>query len=140
MNPGVRGFPGSAPNNLARQDGNPSGVAVDDDANVSGNGAGQATEIDSFTLKAAHNGKVIWANKGTAMTVTCPQDSNSLSVRPGFQCTVIQYGAGQVTFAKEGTDVLRSKNSNTKTAAQYSAVTVIKRASGEWALIGDLAA
>jgi hypothetical protein len=50
---------------------------------------------------------------------------------------VLQDGTGQVTFTASGV-TLASKASKTKTAGQYSAVTLMCVASGVVRLIGDL--
>jgi hypothetical protein len=69
---------------------------------------------------------------GSAITITVP---NVLAV--GERVDVLQDGAGQVTFTASGV-TLTSKGSKTKTAGQYSAVTVMCVASGAYRLIGDL--
>jgi hypothetical protein len=57
---------------------------------------------------------------------------------PGERVDVLQDGAGQVTFLAGSGVTLLSKGSKTKTAAQYSAVTILCVASGQYRLIGDL--
>jgi hypothetical protein len=71
----------------------------------------------------------------SAITITL---ANVLTV--GQRIDFYQAGTGQVTFAAGSGVTLQSKNSNVKTAAQYSAATVICVASGVYALIGDLGA
>lgn len=91
------------------------------------------------TLSYGDIGKLIRFTSGSAITVTLPQDSTENLV-VGFQCVIFQDGAGQITFAKEGSDVIHSRGALVKTAGQYAAVTVVKLESGVWALIGDLGA
>jgi hypothetical protein len=69
---------------------------------------------------------------GSAITITVP---NVLAV--GERVDVLQDGTGQVTFTASGV-TLASKASKTKTAGQYSAVTLMCVASGVVRLIGDL--
>ena len=53
-------------------------------------------------------------NKGTAVTLTI-----HAAAPAGFNCLVIQKGAGQVTIAASGGNV-RNGNTHTKLANQYS--------------------
>lgn len=71
----------------------------------------------------------------SAITITL---ANVLTV--GQRIDFYQAGSGQVTFAAGSGVTLQSKSSNVKTAAQYSAATVVCVASGVYALIGDLGA
>ena len=50
----------------------------------------------SRTLTATDNAKVIYCTSGSAVTITC---ATGLGV--GFNCTIIQGGAGKVTVAAE---------------------------------------
>ena len=99
------------------------------------------TKTDSYTLTAAENGKIIEMNKGTAVTLTLPETSTE-ALPAGFQCAVVQIGAGQITVAKEGSDTIKSKDSNLALTGQYSVATIYKRTAGspnDWFLGGDLA-
>jgi hypothetical protein len=92
----------------------------------------------SVTLAAAtHMGRVLDLTSASAVTVTLP---NSLPV--GFSVTVIQAGAGQVTFSPASGATLRHRQSHTKTAGQYAMVTLVVRAnaggsSADYVLAGD---
>jgi hypothetical protein len=55
----------------------------------------------------------------------------------GDRIDFLQDGTGQITFTASGV-TLSSKDAKLKTAKQYSAATVIKVASGQYRLIGDL--
>jgi hypothetical protein len=85
----------------------------------------------NYTLQATDKFTLI-RSTGSAITITVP---NVLAV--GERVDVLQDGAGQVTFTASGV-TLASKGSKTKTAGQYSAVTLMCVASGVVRLIGDL--
>jgi hypothetical protein len=69
---------------------------------------------------------------GSAITVTIP-DVLAIGDRVDF----LQDGAGQITFTASGITLI-GKGSKSKTAAQYSAVTLLKVAATNYRLIGDL--
>ena len=119
------------------------GLVVDDDNNLSGHGATIRTVAGTTdTILAADNGIVVEYTSATAVAVTLPQQSTT-TLPKGFQCLIAQRGAGQVTIAKEGTDVIESKDGNVKLTGQYSAATVIlvnTTTQNNWLVIGDLSA
>lgn len=86
----------------------------------------------TYTLLASDGGKVITMNNAAAITLTIPA-----SLGAGFNCTIIQMGAGQVTFAASGT-VLRQADNLTKTAKQYAKVTLIAVAANTFVLDGKM--
>ena len=97
-------------------------------------------QTDNYTLAAADNGTLIYVDKLTAVTVTLP---NSLPA--GFNCVVVQEGAGQITFATASGATRQSPNGGTKTAARYaSAALFVKSNAGgsaaDWRLNGELSA
>ena len=121
-------------------------VARRDQANAFGDNAISrfcavvSVQTDDYTLQASDNGTVILVNKATAVTVTLP---NSLS--PGFNCSVVQEGAGQVTFAAASGATRQSPNGANKSAVRYgtAALLVTANAGGsaaDWRLGGDLSA
>ena len=57
----------------------------------------------------------------------------------GTQITLIQTGAGQVTITP-ASGVTINATPGLKTRVQWSAATLIKRATNTWVAIGDLAA
>lgn len=73
----------------------------------------------TYTLATSDTGKVVECNNSTGITITLP---NSLPV--GFGCTVMQTGAGQVTFSAASGASFTAYNSKTKCAGQYAAVTI----------------
>lgn len=73
----------------------------------------------SYTATVSDNLRHIVFNSATAVTLTLP---NSLPA--GWECSVLQLGAGQVTVAVTGGN-LRSRDSHTKTAGQYAQVYMV---------------
>lgn len=96
---------------------------------ISGFGANVATISASYTLSAADNGKIIQSTSASAITLTIPA-----GLPTGFNCTVIQMGAGQVTFS--GTYFNRS--SFTKTASQYAMVSIVHLGSNNIIVSGEM--
>lgn len=91
----------------------------------------------SYTLTSTDFGKTITLSNAMGITLTCPEDETE-NLPVGFNCVIVQLDEGQVTVAKEGTDVLRSADSFTKLRTQYSSASITKLASGVWLLAGDL--
>ena len=87
----------------------------------------------TYTLVAADNGKVIKFTNGSAITLTLPS-----GLGLGFNCTVIQYGAGQITFSASGT-TLYNRQSHTKTAGLYAVTGLISCVANVFVLAGDTA-
>ena len=88
----------------------------------------------SYTLVAADNGKIITMNVASANTLTVPA---SLDV--GFNCTVIQLGAGQTTITASGT-TLNSYQSYLKISGQHGSASIISYASNVYNVAGSLSA
>ena len=88
----------------------------------------------NYAILATDAGNTI-RSTGSAITVTV---DNVLSV--GQRVDFLQDGSGQITFAAGSGVTLQSKGSKLKTAAQYSAASVLCVASGQYRLIGDLGA
>jgi hypothetical protein len=88
----------------------------------------------NYTLLSGDASKLI-VSTGSAVTVTV---ANVLTV--GQRIDFLQDGTGQITFAAGSGVTLQSKSGNLKTSAQESAASVICIASGQYRLIGDLAA
>lgn len=102
--------------------------------------AGQVTYNSNHTLTAADNGKIVYMDRSTAITLLCPQ-SSSKDLGAGFQVTVVNLGAGQVTVAVEGADFLRYPASKTaKLAERYAIAVVWKRTNAQWHIDGNLEA
>jgi|GEM_PF-1629768 hypothetical protein len=85
----------------------------------------------TYTLANTDNGKIVTLNSASAVTVTVP----SLSV--GFNCMIVQKGSGQVTLSASGVTI-SNRYSFTKTAGQYSILTLVCIASGVYISSGDM--
>lgn len=94
-------------------------------------------QTDSYELVLGDAGKLVTLDKGTAVTLTVPANA-SVSFAVGTRVDLVQLGAGQVSVAITS-DTLRS-TPGAKLRAQYSAATLVKIASTEWLLVGDLSA
>lgn len=92
----------------------------------------------TYTLVLADADNVVTANNASAITLTVPPSVFSA----GDRITVIQKGAGQVTFA-QGAGVTINSTGATATApklrAQYSAATVVAESATVFYIVGDIA-
>jgi hypothetical protein len=91
-----------------------------------------------FNLEMTHNGCVILATGSEASQVVIPAD---LDV--GFQCTVLQWGVGAVSFLAGAGVTLRQRSGLMTIAGRYGGVAVMiarynDLAGFEAALMGDL--
>lgn len=91
------------------------------------------TQSASYTLTAADNGRVLDFTSATAVTLTVP---NTLPV--GFQVSVTQAGAGQVTFTGGTGMTINNRYSATKTSGQWAKAGLEIRAAGSAVLSGDV--
>jgi len=85
----------------------------------------------SYTLQNIDNGKIITFNSSSPITVSVP----SLSI--GFNCMILQRGTGQVTLSASGVTV-SNRYSFTRTAGQFSILTLVCIASGVYVSSGDM--
>lgn len=112
---------------------------------VSGNLSGSTTntlsgfgaQINSisagYTLAASDNSEVIQSNAASAITVTIPA-----GLPTGFNCMVLQYGAGQITFSAASGVTIINRNSYNKTIGQYALATVLHIGSNVVIISGEL--
>jgi len=92
----------------------------------------------SYTLVLSDASKLVEVSNASANTVTIPLNS-SVAFATGTQINILQTGAGQTTIA--GTSgVTVNGTPGLKLRAQWSACTLIKRATDTWVAIGDLSA
>jgi hypothetical protein len=122
-----------------------SGVVVSDTDELSGYLAklNQQTGT-SYTVDVAGSdtdaGKIVECTNGSAIAVTLPA-----TAPVGFACTVVQGGAGQITFASTGSGTLVNRQSHTKAAGANAMVALYVRANAGgsaavWVMGGDTAA
>jgi hypothetical protein len=83
----------------------------------------------NYSITAADNGKVIQSTSASAVTVTIPT-----GLPTGFNCTVVQMGAGQITFS--GTYLNRT--GFTKSVSQYAVVSVLHLGSNNILVTGEM--
>lgn len=98
------------------------------------------TKTANYTLVLTDKNKFIEMNLAGANTVSVPTNA-SVAFPIGSQIHITQYGAGktQVVAVTPGTTSIRS-TPGSYLRAQYSSATLVKRATDEWYLVGDLSA
>jgi len=92
----------------------------------------------TYTLVLTDSAKFVTLSNASAITATVPPNS-SVAFPTGTQVNLMQLGAGQVTVAAGSGVTLRSAGTLVKTSAQYAVATLLKIASDEWVLVGNLA-
>jgi hypothetical protein len=85
----------------------------------------------SYTLLASDNGKIITFNNASPITLSVP------SLFAGFNCMIIQLGAGQVSFSGSGTTIT-NRSGLTKTGGANAIVTLIGITATTFISGGDL--
>jgi hypothetical protein len=98
-----------------------------------------ATYTANHVLALQDSGRTLNANSSSAITFTVPPNS-SVAFPIGTRIDAFQYGTGQLAFVEGAGVTIRSKNSNKKISAQYSAAGLYKVETDVWLLIGDLTA
>jgi hypothetical protein len=93
----------------------------------------------SYTLVIGDANKLVEMNVGSANNLTIPLNS-SVAFATGTQILLAQYGAGQTTVMATSGVTIRSSGGKLKLNARYSGATLIKIATDEWYLFGDIAA
>lgn len=95
----------------------------------------------TYTLAASDAGKLVTLTNASPVALTLPEDA-TVNLPVGFNCGIYQGGAGLVTGSSEGTDTIESRLGASGTTFDLSGIgtsaIVIKRASGDWVVIGDL--
>jgi hypothetical protein len=96
---------------------------------ISGFAANIGNIAAEYNISAADNGKILQSTSATAITITIPT-----GLPTGFNCTVVQMGAGQLTFS--GTYF--NRGSFTKSASQYSVISIIHLGSNNIIVSGEM--
>lgn len=87
----------------------------------------------SYTLSAADNGKIVTLNNANAITLNVPYHFI------GFNCMILQKGAGQVSLTINGTTTnIYNRYNFTKTAGQYSILTLVCIEANKYVSSGDM--
>jgi hypothetical protein len=92
----------------------------------------------TYTLVLGDAGKTVTMDNASPMTLTIPANG-TVAFPVGTTIDVVRKGAGTLTIAIT-TDTLRSASSYVKLASQYSGATLLKIATTEWILFGNLSA
>ena len=100
---------------------------------LSGFGAQINSISNSYQLAATDNSEVVQSNAASAITVTIPA-----GLPTGFNCMVLQYGAGQITFSPASGVTIINRNSYNKTIGQYALATVLHIGSNIVIISGEL--
>ena len=95
-------------------------------------------ETASYTLILANREQMVEMNVGSANTLTVPTNG-SVAFPIGTRVHIVQTGSGQTTITP-ASGVTINGTPGLKTRAQWSAVTLVKRASDTWIAFGDLTA
>lgn len=93
----------------------------------------------SYTLVLTDQNDIVEMNVAGANNLTVPPNS-SVAFPIGTEIQVLQYGAGQTTIVAGAGVTLVSKSSHLKIANRWTGVTLVKVATNEWYVIGNLAA
>ena len=95
------------------------------------------TQTSSYTLVLTDQTKDVEMNVGSANNLTVPPNS-SVAFPVGTQIIITQLGAGQTTIVAGSGVTIRSSGGKLKIADQYSGATLIKRATDEWVMFGNI--
>jgi hypothetical protein len=88
----------------------------------------------SYTLSADDFGQVRAFTSASPVTVTVPKN---LGIQ--FQCVLVQLGAGQVTVSPASGVTVSNRLSQSKTAGQYAAISLLAVGVDQFVLCGDAA-
>jgi hypothetical protein len=93
----------------------------------------------SYTLVLTDAGKIIEMQSGSANLVNIPLNS-SVAFPIGTEIQVLQFGAGQTTIFPVSGVTTKSKSNYVKIGNVYTGVTLVKRGTNDWYIIGNLTA
>ena len=104
---------------------------IDTKATISANLNDQTST--TYTVLATDNGKVITFDNASAIILTVPTGLSA-----GFNCMIVQKGAGEVTISGAGGITVTNRNSFTKTAGQNAIVSLIGLSATYFITGGDM--
>lgn len=93
------------------------------------------TQSDTLILSDAD--KLLEMNSASANNLSVPANA-SVPFSIGTQILIAQYGAGQTTLVALSGVTIRSASGKLKLTGQYSGATLVKIATNEWYLFGDI--
>lgn len=96
-------------------------------------------QTGAYTLVLSDAGNVVPVAAASGVAVTVPPNA-SVAFPVGTVVNIIQSGAGQLTITAGGGVTIRQADSQFKTAKQWAEVSLRKRATNEWVLVGYTAA
>ena len=109
-------------------------VSLNNNRTLTGaNASVNAQTATTYTLAASDNGKVITLSNASAITLTI----NS-GLPAGFNCMIIQYGAGTVTIAAGSSVTILNRSNYTKTGGQNAVVTIVSPVANTFITGGDM--
>jgi hypothetical protein len=91
----------------------------------------------TYTLALSDKGCLVTLSNASAITLTIPPNS-SVAFPVKSKIDSAAYGAGQVTIAPGAGVTLRAAGGALKSRVQYTAWTMVKIATDEWLVFGDL--
>ncbi len=95
-------------------------------------------QTGNYTLVLSDADKVVEMNVGSANTLTVPANADA-AIAVGTRIHIVQTGSGQTTITP-GSGVTVNGTPGLKARAQWSAITLLKRATNTWVAFGDLTA
>jgi hypothetical protein len=98
-------------------------------SNISGFAANVASISANYSITSADNGKVLQSTSATAISIAIPT-----GLPTGFNCTIVQMGAGQITF----TGTYLNRGGFTKSASQYSVISILHLGSNSIIVTGEM--
>ena len=98
-------------------------------SNISGFAANVVSISANYNITSADNGKVIQSTSASAINIAIPT-----GLPTGFNCTIVQMGAGQITF----TGTYLNRGTFTKSASQYSVVSILHLGSNNILVTGEM--
>jgi hypothetical protein len=87
----------------------------------------------TYSLQASDSGKVLTLNNASAVTLTVPA-----GLPAGFNCTIVQKGAGAVSFVSGTGVTIANRLSRTMTAGQNAVATIVSISSNYFITSGDM--
>lgn len=88
----------------------------------------------AYTLQGSDHGGIVTLSNASPVTVTVPAGLGT-----GFNCLLIQIGAGQVTITAGAGAAIHNRQSHAKIAGQYGIATLAAYAANTFVLGGDTA-
>lgn len=95
-------------------------------------------QTSSYTLVLSDAGKLMMMDSSSALTLTIPLNS-SVAFPVGTRIDLVQWSTGQVTISATSGVGLRASGGRVKTSKQFAVAALVKMATDEWLLAGDLA-